>query len=79
MLDDMPKAIIREAAFRNEAVDMRIPFQRPPKCVKDADKAGNKVFRSVEVMEHKQDNTADSLEKAVKKRAVIQNKCRNSS
>lgn len=49
-----------------------VPFQRPPKCVKDADKAGNKVFRSVEVMEHTQDNTADSLEKAVKKRAVIQ-------
>ena len=74
MLDDPPEAVIRESPFRNEAVDMRIPFQGTPKSVKDADDAGNKVFRFVEIMEHTQDNTADSLEKAVKKRAVIQKK-----
>ena len=74
MLDNTPKAIIREATFSNEAVDMWIPFQWSPKCVKDADNAGNKIFRFVEVMEHTQDNTADSLEKAVKKGAVFQKK-----
>ena len=73
-MDISPKAVITETAFRNKAVDMRIPFQRPPKSVKDADDAGNKVFRLVEVMEHTQENTADSLEKAVKKRTVFQKK-----
>ncbi len=74
MPDNPPEAVIREPSFRNEAMDMRIPFQRPPKSVKDADDAGNKVFRLVEVMEHTQENTADSLEKAVKKRTVFQKK-----
>ncbi len=74
MFDDTPEAVIRETAFRNEAVDMWIPIQGSPKCMKDADKAGNKVFRFVEVVEHTQDNTADSLEKAVKKRTVFQKK-----
>lgn len=74
MLDDTPKAVIREAAFRNETVDMRVPFQRSPKSVEGADNAGNKVFRFVEVMEHTQNNTADSLKKAVKERTVFQKK-----
>ena len=61
MFDDTPEALIRETAFRNEAMDMWIPFEGSPKGMKDADKAWNKVFRFVEVMEHTQDNTADSL------------------
>ncbi|MCC2877864.1 hypothetical protein LK536_16435 [Lachnoclostridium pacaense] len=74
MFDDTPKAVIREPAFRNEAVDMWDSFQGSPKCVKDTDNAGNRIFRFVEVMELTQDNTAYSLEKAVKKRAVFQKK-----
>ena len=44
MLYDTPKAIIREAAFRNQAVNMGIPFKRPAESMKDTDKAGYKVF-----------------------------------
>ena len=72
MFDNSPDPIIGEAAFRNETVDVGIPFQRSPKCVKDADNPGNKVFRFIEVMEHAKENTADSLKKAAKKRAVFQ-------
>ena len=72
MFDDTPEAVIRETAFGNKAMDMWIPLQGSPKCMKDAENAGNKVFRFVEVMEHTQNNTADSLEKAVKERTVFQ-------
>ena len=72
MFDDTPEALIRETAFRNEAMDMWIPFEGSPKGMKDANKAWNKVFRFVEVMEHTQDNTADSLKETVKERTVFQ-------
>ena len=44
MFNNPPESVIRETAFRNEAVDMRIPLQRAPKRMKDTDKARNKVF-----------------------------------
>ena len=74
MFNNPPETVIREAAFCNEAVDMRVPFQRSPKCEKDTDEASNKVFRFIEVMEHTQDNAAYSLKKADKERAVFQKK-----
>lgn len=43
MFDNSPGTIIRESPLCNEAVDMRIPLQRPAKCMKDTDKARNKV------------------------------------
>ena len=45
MFNNPPGTVIREAAFCNEAVDMRVPFQRSPKCVKDTDEARNKASR----------------------------------
>ena len=44
MFNNPPEAVIRETAFRNEAVDMRIPFQGASKRMKDADNARNKFF-----------------------------------
>lgn len=72
MPDDPLEAVIRETTFRNEAVDMWVPFQGPAKGMQDPDNTGDKVFRFVDVMEHTQDNTADSLEKAVKKGPVFE-------
>lgn len=72
MFDNPPETVIRETALRNEAVNMWVPLQWTPKRMEDTDKAGNKVFRFVEVMKHTKNNTADSLEKTVKKRTVIQ-------
>jgi len=34
----------RKAAFRNEEMDVRIPFQRPSKRVKNTNEARDKVF-----------------------------------
>jgi len=71
VLHDTPEAIIGESAFRQEAVDMRVPFQGASESMKDTDKARNKVPALVELVEHFQDNAADGLEQTVKKRTVF--------
>lgn len=72
MLYHAPETIVRKAALRNKAVDMRIPFQRSAKSMENADKTGNKVSGHVHFMEHTQDNTSDGNEKAVEKGTVLQ-------
>ena len=49
-----PETVIREAAFCNEAVDMRISYQRYSKCVKDTAEPRNKVIKFIVVMEQTQ-------------------------
>lgn len=72
VFNNSPEAIIRETAFGKETVDMRIPFERPAKGMEDADETGHKVFAFVDLMEEPENDTADSLKKAAKERAVIQ-------
>ncbi len=67
-----PEAVIRETAFGKKTVDMRIPFERPAEGMEDADETGHKVPAFVQFMEEPEDDTADSLKKTVKKRAVTQ-------
>ncbi|MEG2297897.1 MAG: hypothetical protein RSC13_09735 [Clostridium sp.] len=42
--------------------------------MKDADETGNKVFRLIELVEHFQKETANSLKQAVKERTVVKKK-----
>lgn len=72
IFDHPPEAVIRGAAFGKETVDMRIPFKRSAKSMEDTDKTGDEVSAFVQFMEKSEDDTADSLKKAVKERAVIQ-------
>lgn len=72
MFDNSPVAVIREAAFRKEAVDMWIPFKRSAEGMKNADETGHKIFGFVHFMEKPEDDTANSLKKAVKEGAVIE-------
>lgn len=60
-----PKAVIREATFRKEAVDMGIPMERTSKGMKDTDKAGDKVFGHIQREKHTEDDTADGLKETV--------------
>jgi hypothetical protein len=53
-------------------MNVRIPFQRSAKSMKDTNKARNKVLTFVYSVEHLKNNAADSLEKTVKKGAVFQ-------
>ena len=44
MFNSTPEAIVGETAFRDQAVDMRIPFKGTAKSMKDTDKAWYKVL-----------------------------------
>ena len=66
MFHNSPEAVIRETAFSKETVDMRIPFERSAEGMEDADETGYKVPAFIHFMEEPEDDTADSLKKAVK-------------
>ena len=74
VIDIAPEAIIAVSAFRDEAVDMWVPFQVPAKGVEDHDKAGGEVHGLVLFEKHAGNNAAYSMKKAVKEGAVIQEK-----
>lgn len=69
-----PQAIVRKAAFGKETVDMGIPFKGTSKSVKDTDKAWDKVFGLIDLMEHTQDDITDSVKKTAQERAVLKEK-----
>lgn len=50
---------------------MRVPFERAAEGMEDADKAGDKIFRSIQGKEKFFDDIGDSFKKAVKEVAVI--------
>lgn len=52
MVDIFPMTIIRESAFRDKTVDMRIPFKISPEGMKDTDKTGDKISAFVHLEEH---------------------------
>ena len=60
-----PAKRIPNPAFRNETMDMGIPFQVPAKGMKDTDKPRSKEFGFVIFMEHTRDNTVNGREKAI--------------
>ena len=72
MFNSSPETVIRETAFGKETVYMRIPFQGPAESMKDTDKTGHKVSALIDLMEESEDDTADSLKKAVKEGTVIE-------
>lgn len=69
-----PPPGIANAAFGNETVDVRIPFEVTAKGMQNTDKAGSKTLRFVGIMEHSKDNAADRREKAVKESPISKEK-----
>ncbi len=72
VIDIPPEAIIAVSAFRDETVDMRIPFQIPAKGVENHDKAGSEVHGLVLFKKHVGNNTDNGMKKAVKESPVIE-------
>ena len=72
MLHITPETIIRKYAFCDEAVDVWVPVQWSSEGVQHTDKAGRKPFGFVLLVEHVENDTADSLKETVQKRAVFQ-------
>lgn len=54
-----PGSEIASAAFGNQCMDMRLPFQVPAKGMEDTDKTRSEVFRLVKFEEHTQDDVPD--------------------
>ena len=65
MRDITPESIITVTAFRDETMDMRIPFKIPAESMQDHDKTRGKVFGLIGFKEHAGDNTVDSVKKAI--------------
>ena len=74
VIDITPESVIAVPTFRDEAVDMGIPFQIPAEGVEDHDKTGGEVHGFVLFEKHAGNNAVYSMKKAVKERAVIEEK-----
>lgn len=72
MLHITPETIIRKSSFCDKAVDVRIPVKWASEGMQDTDKAGRKPFGFVLLVEHVENDTADSLKETVQKRTVFQ-------
>lgn len=72
--DAAPETVIAVAAFRNQAVDMWVPFQIPAKGVKDHDETGSEVHGLILLKKHTGNNTVHGMEEAVKEGTVTQKK-----
>ena len=53
---------------------MRIPFEIPPKGMKDQNETGSEIFGFVIFMKQTEDNALDCLKKKTEKRSVFQKK-----
>lgn len=69
-----PESVIGETALRDQAVDMRVPFQGTAKGMQDTDEAGSKVPCLVQLIKQTEDNGAYCLEKTVQERPVHEEK-----
>lgn len=67
-------AIIQKFAFGKKTADMWIPTERASEGMKDADKPRDKVFGFVQGEKISFDDIGNSLEEAVKQRAVFEEK-----
>ena len=65
-----PETGVTDTAFRDEAVDMGIPFEVSSKGMEDTDKTGSKALGFVFFMEHTEDDAARGSKKAVKEGTV---------
>ena len=72
VIDVAPEAVIAVPTFRDEAVDVGVPFQVPAKSVENHDKAWGEVHGLVLFEKHAGNNTVYSMKKAVKEGAVIE-------
>lgn len=70
MFNGAPGREISGVAFRNKAMDMRIPFEIPAEDMKDTNEAGSEVIRRINVLEHTENDISDGMKETVEERAV---------
>lgn len=67
-----PDNVITTAAFRNETVNMGIPFEVTPKSVENTNETGDEVFRFIDFVKHTKKNTSDSRKETIQKASVFE-------
>ena len=67
-----PEAVVTVSAFRDETVDMWIPFEVSSKRVQNHNKSGSEIAGLIHFEKHAGDNTGNGMEEAVKQGAVFQ-------
>ena len=72
VLDITPEAVITQAAFREETVDMRIPFEIPAERMENHDETGSVMFGFTEFEKHTGNDTVDCVKKTVEQRAILE-------
>ena len=65
-----PASTIADTTLRDKAVDMWVPFKVTPEGMEDTDKTWGKAFGFIVLVEHAEDDTADSGEEASKEGTV---------
>ena len=70
VLNCPPGREISGAAFRDKAMDMRVPFENPAERVKDTNEPGDKVFGLIDVLKHTENHIPDGMKETVEERAV---------
>ena len=71
VLNHSPEAVIREVAFGKKTMDVWIPFQRSAEGMQYTGETRDKVSAFIQLMEHSENDTANSLKKAVKQGTII--------
>ena len=74
MIDIAPETVVTVAAFRDETMDMRVPFQIPSEGMKDHDKTGGEIHGLILLIKHLGNNTVYSMEETIKQYPVIKEK-----
>jgi len=74
MLDISPMTIVRESAFRDKTVDMRIPFKIPSEGMKDTDKTRDEISAFVHFEKHARENTVYRGEQTIEQASVCEEK-----
>lgn len=72
MFDIAPDTVVAVTAFRNEAMNMRVPFEIPAKGMEDHDETRGEIHGFIQLMKHVGNDRGDSVKKAVKEGAVIE-------
>ena len=74
MIDRTPGRKVTGSTFRNEHMNVRVPFEIPAKSMKDTDETRSEVFSFVHIEEHTEDDIPDGLKKDIQARSVIKEK-----
>ena len=74
MMSLAPESIVAVTALRNKTMDMRVPFEVPAEGMEDHDETGSEVHGLIQVEKHTGDDAVDCMKKAIKERAVMQEK-----